>query len=48
MSTEGSPQNQDFQISPEEADFFLSQTGIGSLTELKSHILAVQQEALKV
>jgi hypothetical protein len=38
----------DLQLDPDEAEFFLSQTGINTIEELKSHILAIRDEALKV
>jgi len=46
MQTESSQTG--FELSLEEAQFFQSQTGITDLEELKSHILSVQEEALKV
>ncbi|KAK7448849.1 hypothetical protein VKT23_013578 [Stygiomarasmius scandens] len=45
MQTESSQTS--FELSLEEAQFFQSQTGITDLEELRSHILSVQEEALK-
>jgi len=38
----------ELELDPDEAQFFQSQTGITNLEELRSHILSVQEEALKV
>jgi hypothetical protein len=38
----------DQQLDPDEAEFLLSQTGIDTIEELKSHILAIRDEAIKV
>jgi hypothetical protein len=38
----------DLQLDPDEAEFLLSQTGIDTIEDLKSHILAIRDEALKI
>ncbi|KAK7448848.1 hypothetical protein VKT23_013577 [Stygiomarasmius scandens] len=38
----------ELELDPDEAQFFQSQTGITNLEELRSHILSVQEEALKI
>jgi hypothetical protein len=38
----------DLQLDPDEAQFFLSWTGINTIEELKSHILGIRDEALEV
>jgi len=38
----------EFGLSPEDTQFFLSQTGITDLEEIKSHIFSIKEEAMKV